>query len=107
MGEIREHMLPQFPPGLTSLQLPRRDWSAATKLGLCAFDLYSMTITHMKKCLESEGVFGHGSHLSECSYQINGTHFPPSVTPEEVLTLALGAYLMLGDTGHPHDQSTI
>lgn len=54
MGKIRESMLAQFPPGLRFLQLPHREWSASTKLRLCAFDLYTMTITHMEKCLESE-----------------------------------------------------
>lgn len=54
MGEISESMLAQFPPGLGSLQPPDREWSASTKLRLYAFDLYSMTFTHMEKYLESE-----------------------------------------------------
>lgn len=55
LGKISESMLAQFPPGLRSLQGPHREWSASTKLRMCAFDLYSMTITHMENVLSQRG----------------------------------------------------
>lgn len=77
LGKIRESMLAQFPPGLRTLQVPHRVWSASTKLRLCTFDLYSMTVTQMKKMFRmSRVVFGHASHISENNCQINGTHSP-------------------------------
>lgn len=102
LGKIRESVLAQFPSGLRSLQLPYREWSSFTKRRLCAFDLYSMRVTHMEKCFESE-VFGHALHLSECNCWSNDTHS----TPWRVLTWAFGAYRMLGDTRDPHDKFQI
>lgn len=75
LSKIREVMQAQFPPGLGFFQVPLREWPASTKRSLCAFDLYSLTITHMEKCLESERLCLVTHHiLSEC--QINGTHSP-------------------------------
>lgn len=74
LGKIRESMLAQFPSGLRSLQVPCREWSSFTKLRLCAFDLYNMSITHMKWNVLSQKLFGQALHLSECNGQINGTH---------------------------------
>lgn len=107
MAKIREFMLAQFPPGLRSLQLPHREWSASTKLRLCAFDLYSMTITHVEKFLESERLCLVTRHILLSIIAKLMAPMSPPVTPEEVLTLAFGAYPLLGDTGDPHDQSKI
>lgn len=54
LGKIREFIRAPFPPGLGSLQVPLREWSASTSGSLCAFDLYNLTITHIQNCLESE-----------------------------------------------------
>lgn len=54
LGEIREFIRAPFPPGLGSLQVPLREWSASTSGSLCASDLYNLTITHVQNCLESE-----------------------------------------------------
>lgn len=75
LGKIRRFMQAQFPHGLWFLQVPLREWSASTKRSLCAFDLYSLTITHMENCLESERFcLVTRPILSEC--QINSTHSP-------------------------------
>lgn len=88
LGKIRESMLAQFPPGLRSLQVSHREWSAPTKPRMYAFDLYSMTITHMEKCLESERLCLATLHIWA---RIIAKLMAPtllSVAPEEVLTSA-------------------
>lgn len=75
LSKIREVMQAQFPPDLGFFQVPLRDWSASTKRSPCAFGLYSLTIIHLEKCLESERLCLVTHHiLSEC--QINSTQSP-------------------------------
>lgn len=50
---------------------------------------------------------GHASHLEVNVIAKLVSPTVPSVAPEEVLTLAFGAYPMLGDAGDPHDQFKI
>lgn len=87
--------------------LPQRMVSTHQTKDVRAFDLYSMTITHTQKCLESERLCLATRHIrARIIAKLMAPTLPP-VTPEEVLTSAFGAYTMLGDIGDPHDQSEI
>lgn len=93
-GKIRVHAGP-ISPDLGILQVPLSEWSAASKRRLWAFDLYSLTITDMENCLESESQCLVTHHISsECKINVTNSSFCATKRCD-----VMNCYPMLGDPG--------